>query len=164
MWTLSLHGPQAAALASDDAPSPSPAQQSASKPEDPWNLDQLFAEVDRFCGHMLALPEAANHTEFKQQLDLRGDWRPNSRSGSAAPGLRRHWSFITGSKQKLKLAQAEEFARLKARREKLDAATQAAQQREQARRMKIEERNRPLPALDGNALSRALLENLGFND
>ena len=141
MWTFSLNEPQAGALASDDSSGPPPAPPAASKPEDPWKLDRLFAELDKFSAHVLALPAAANHTELKQQLD-----------------------FITGSKQKLKLAQAEEFARLKARQDKLNATKQAAKQKEEARRKKKEERNRPLPPLDGHALARALLANLGFND
>jgi hypothetical protein len=140
MWTFSLHGPQAGTLASENGSSPPPAPPVASGSEDPWKLDRLFAEVDKFCGHALVLAAAANHTELKQQLD-----------------------FIKGSKQKLKLAQAEEFARLKARHDKLDAAKEAAKQKEEARRRKIEEPNRPLLPLDGNILARALLQNLGFN-
>ena len=137
MWTFSLHGPQAGASASENVSSPLP----ASTPEDPWKLDRLFAEVDKFCGHALVLTAAANHFELKQQLD-----------------------FIAGSKQKLKLAQAEELARLKASHDKLDALEETAKRKEAARRQKIEERNQPLPPLDGIALARALLANLGLND
>jgi hypothetical protein len=137
MWTFSLNGPQNAASVSDNGSSPSPAP----TPEDPWKLDRLFAEVDKFCGHALVLQAAANHIELKQQLD-----------------------FIVGSRQKLKLAQAEELARLKASHDKLDALEQAAKQKEAARRQKIDERNQPLPPLDGIDLARALLANLGLND
>jgi hypothetical protein len=138
MWTFSLNGPQAAALASG-ASSPSPAPPAASASEDPWKLDRLFAEVDQFSAYVLALPAAANHPDLKRQLD-----------------------FITASKEKLKLAQAEDLARQKARREKLDAAEQAARQRQEERRKKTEEMNRPGQPLDGDALAQALLKNLGF--
>ncbi len=138
MWTFSLHGLQTGALTSDKVSSPPPAP---ARPEDPWKLDRLFAELDKFCGHALVLPAAANHMELRQQLD-----------------------FIKGIQQKLLLAQAEEFAGLKARQDELDALKEAAKQKEEARRKKIEERNKPLPPLDGKALARALLVNLGFND
>lgn len=141
MWTFSLHGTQAGASASGNGPGQSPAPPASAKCADPWKLDRLFAELDKFSAHVLALPVAANHAELKQQLD-----------------------FITGSKQKLKLAQAEEFARLKSRQDKLDAAKEAATQREEARRKRAEERNTPAPPLDGNALARALLVSLGFAD
>ena len=135
MWTFSLNGPHAAAaFASGDAATPA-----ASASEDPWKLDRLFAEVDKFRGYILALPAAANHPDLKRQLD-----------------------FIASSKEKLKLAQAEDLARLKARREKLDVAEQAARQRQEDRRKKMEELNRPGQPLDGDALAQALLKNLGF--
>jgi hypothetical protein len=70
--------------------------------------------------------------------------------------------FIAGSKQKMKLAQAEDLARQKARREKLDAAGQQAKQKQEERRKKTEEMNRPGQPLDGDALAQALLKNLGF--
>jgi hypothetical protein len=138
MWTISLNGPQAGALAPGNGSSPSPAAPAPA--EDPWKLERLFAEVEKFCGHALVLAAAANHTELRQQLD-----------------------FITGSREKLKLAQTEEFARLKARLDKLDELKEAAKQKEEARQKKIEEGKTPLPPLDANALAHALLENLGFN-
>jgi hypothetical protein len=103
------------------------------------NFDKLFVELDRFCAHISAIPAAANHSELKQQLD-----------------------FIAGSKERLALAQAEGSARLKARQDSLDAQKEAAKQRTEARRKKTEERNTPLPTLDGNALRQVLLKNLGF--
>jgi hypothetical protein len=138
MWTFSLNGPQAAALASG-ASSPSPAPPADSASEDPWKLDRLFAEVNKFSAYVLALPAAANHPDLKRQLD-----------------------FITASKEKLKLAQAEDLARQKARRAELDRAEQAARQRQEERRKKTEEMNRPGQPLDGDALAQALLKNLGF--
>ena len=59
MWTFSLHGPQAGALTSENGSSPSPVvPPAASGSEDPWKLDRLFGEVDKFCGHALVLAAA----------------------------------------------------------------------------------------------------------
>jgi hypothetical protein len=44
----------------------------------------------------------------------------------------------------------------------LDAAEHAAKQRQEERRKKTEEMNRPGQPLDGDALAQALLKNLGF--
>jgi len=106
---------------------------------EPPSLDKLFAEMDKFCAHVLALPAAADHPDLKQQLD-----------------------FLAGSKQKVKLALVEQFASCQARQDKLDAEKETARQKEEIRRKKAEERNRPLPSLDGNALADALFKNLGF--
>jgi hypothetical protein len=99
----------------------------------------LFAELDKFCSHILGLPAAANHPELRRQID-----------------------FITSGKERLRLAQIEELAHRKARFEQLAAMGQVAQQREQAHRQRMEELNTPAPPLDGDALGRALLKNLGF--
>jgi hypothetical protein len=106
---------------------------------EPPNFDKLFAELDKFSAHLSAIPGAASHPELKQQLD-----------------------FLVGSQQRLTLAQAEGSARLKARQDKLEKASEEAKQAEEARRKKKEERNTPLPPLDGNALAQSLLKNLGF--
>jgi hypothetical protein len=107
---------------------------------EPPSLDKVFAELDKFCAHISALPAAANHPHLKEQLD-----------------------FMAASKQKAKLAQAEQLASLKASQDKVDAQKAAAKQKEEARQKKAEERNTPLPPLDGAALAEALLKNLGFN-
>jgi hypothetical protein len=119
-------------------PSPDP-RVSPDAPQDPLNLEKLFAELDKFCNHILGLPAAANHPELRRQID-----------------------FITSGKERLRLAQIEELAHRKARFEQLAAMGQVAQQREQAHRQRMEELNTPAPPLDGDALGRALLKNLGF--
>jgi hypothetical protein len=103
------------------------------------NFEKLFTEVDKFCAYALAQPAAANHAELKQQLD-----------------------FLADSKEKVLLAQAEAAARIKARQDKLDASREAMKKKQEARRQEAEERNKPLPPLDGNAVAHALLKNLGF--
>ena len=156
-WTFSLRPPQAGVeppVPSDSrieppvsadgrippsvSGSPSPEAKAASQ-ERTLNLDQLFDALDKFCNHIL--PAAASHPEIKQQLD-----------------------FIAASKEKLTLALAEQRAQAQARREQLANVLQGIRQKEEARRKQLEELNRPLPPLDGNALGRALLKNLGLAD
>ena len=156
-WTFSLERPQARVEppASPDgrigplvsaecrippsvSGSPSPEAKATSQ-ERTLNLDQLFDALDKFCNHFL--PAAASHPEIKQQLD-----------------------FIAASKEKLTLALAEQLAQARARREQFANALQGIRQKEEARRKQLEELTRPLPPLDGNALGRALLKNLGLAD
>src|ERR1035437_11197957 len=88
---------------------------------------------------MLALLCVVNHPDLKAQID-----------------------FIQGSKDKLRLAQAEELNRIRARLDRLAVAGEESKKRIEARRRKREELNAPLPPLDGDALGCALLKNLGF--
>lgn len=105
----------------------------------PPDLDEAFAQLDKLCAHMLGLPGAVNHPDLKAQID-----------------------FIQGSKDKLRLAQAEELNRIRARLDRLAVAGEESKKRIEARRRKREELNAPLPPLDGDALGCALLKNLGF--
>jgi Peptidase C39 family len=107
---------------------------------DPWKLDQLFVELDKFCNHVLTTPAAANTPDVKQQLD-----------------------FIAASKEKLKLAQAEELAHQKTRFEQLAQIQEVAKRAKESHLKKLEELNKPSPPLDGDALGRALLKNLGLS-
>ena len=67
------------------------------------------------------------------------------------------------SKDKLKLAQGEELVAMKRHVDRLVAQERKSKQKQETRRKREEERNAPLPPIDGNALGAALLENLGFN-
>src|SRR5208282_5491983 len=151
MWTFSLQPSQAKVAASDcsnepvspgtsNAPPPE-AKMNAASQENPLSLDSLFDALDKFCNHILSQPATANHPEIKQQLD-----------------------FIVASKEKLTLAVAEQTAQAQARREQQANLVRAAKQKNQAHRKRVEELNRPLPPLDGNALGRTLLQNLGYID
>jgi peptidase C39-like protein len=125
----------------------------AAAEENPWNVNRIFGELDKFCNLIRAMPGAEHNPDIKQQLD-----------------------FIAAGKEKLKLAQAEAIAHQRARGEQLRKMQEAAEQMEEARRQKdqayrrqeeprlqaMEGRDRPSPPLDGNALGRALLQNLGF--
>ena len=65
-------------------------------------------------------------------------------------------------REKLILAKAEERANLKAHEERMAAMSQAATKKADAHRQTMGELNKPLPPLDGNALGRDLLKNLGL--
>ncbi|HLM98354.1 MAG TPA: cysteine peptidase family C39 domain-containing protein [Bryobacteraceae bacterium] len=136
-WNFHLQPGNADATASISAPAA--ANPDAGPQKDPWNLDRVFGELDKFCKHILSLPSVANRADIKAQLD-----------------------FLQAGKEKLKLAQAEQFAHHKARAEQLTTLKTAAEVSAEAHRKKLEELKTPLPPLDGNALGRALLKNLGF--
>ena len=142
MWTFNAQaGPTAASMAGvasrPELSAGAPAV-SAAEPAQ-LNLSRLFGELDKFCNHILSLPVAAARPEIKQQID-----------------------FIIASKEKLKLAQAEALAHRQARRQQLAKMQEAAKQTEDAHRERMEELHTQSPPLDGEALRRALLKNLGF--
>jgi peptidase C39-like protein len=140
MWSFSLQPQDAGAPVSDASSSPSSAKQAAAESlEDPLNLSHVLGEVDKFCSALLSIPAAANHPDVRRQMD-----------------------FITAAKEKLKLAQVEQAASINAVQEKVAAMGQLAQQRAEAHRKRMQELNTPAPPLDGDALGRALLKNLGF--
>ena len=105
----------------------------------PLNLSKLFAEVDKFCDHILSFPGAANHPEIQQQF-----------------------AFLTGSKEQMLLAHAESAVHRKIDQARLAALEQGAKQRQDAHRKKVDELNKPFAALDGDALGRSLLKNVGL--
>ena len=155
-WNFTIEPPRAAAAPSASATAtaieasppaaPSPSQPSlAAAPSNVSSLSsvldlpKLFGELDKFCAFILSFPAAANHPEIKKQLDL-----------------------IAGSKDQLTQAVAEEEAAQNARFAQLAAIKQQTQATREAHKKKIEELNKPLSPLDGDALARALLKNLGF--
>jgi hypothetical protein len=148
-WTFILQPPEAGASASDfpngtsrpgvSSPLSPNARTTPAPADDQVDLKPLFGELDKFCSLILSLPGAANHPEIKKQVD-----------------------FIAGSKEKLRLARTESLAYRKMSREQLTKLQEEAKQRDEAHRKKIEDLNRPLPPLDGNALGHALLKNLGL--
>jgi hypothetical protein len=131
--------PKAPAGLSSPSFTMSPPPPVSPSPKDPLNLAQLFADLDKFCSQVLSIPAAANHSEIKQQLD-----------------------FLSSTKEKLILAQAEAISNRKVHEDQQAAVLQEANQRQEAHRKKMEELGKPLPPLDGDALGRALLKNLGF--
>lgn len=126
--------PPATALAAPAAPS-SP----LSPPKSTLDLTKLFTDLDAFCNQIRSIPAAASHPDVMAQLD-----------------------FISASKDKLTQAVAAEEARQSAYFAKLAAVAQAVQASKEAHQKKLEELKKPLAALDGDALARALLKNLGY--
>ncbi|MBZ5562728.1 MAG: hypothetical protein LAP13_09930 [Acidobacteriia bacterium] len=116
-------------------------QPAAAPQKDPLDFSGVFAAIEKFCSFILTIPGAADRPEIKTGLDL-----------------------IAINSQKLKLAQAEVRAHQNTHQEQVANVVQAAKQRQEAHRKKMEELKRPLPPLDPDALGRALLKNLGFTD
>jgi predicted double-glycine peptidase len=140
-WTVSLKLPHAGATAgtpTESEPSTPIKQSGASFPK-ALDVNKLFGEVDKFCTHILGIEAAANHPEIKKQLD-----------------------HIAACKQKFTLAYTEQLTlRTKSLRE-FSALANKAKEQEEANRKRMEELNTPSPPLDGNALGRTLLKNLGL--
>ncbi|MGA3189090.1 MAG: cysteine peptidase family C39 domain-containing protein [Bryobacteraceae bacterium] len=103
------------------------------------DLAKAFAELDKFCAHVLSIPAAANHPDLKAQID-----------------------FMQASKEPIRLAQIAELTAMKARLDQITAAHEESTKKAEADRKKQEELNAPPPPLDGTALGNALLKNLGF--
>jgi hypothetical protein len=116
---------------------PAPQRSSSSRAE--LDVNKLFSEIDKFCAHILGIPVAANHPEIKKQLD-----------------------HITAGKEKFALAYAEQLTRRTMRQAQLAGLAKKAEEQEKAQRKRIEDLNRPSPPLDGDALGRDLLKNLGL--
>jgi hypothetical protein len=127
-----------AGISTGDVPRAAEPQNGPSFPQ-PQNLDRVFAELDKFCAQLLTIPGAAQHAD-----------------------LNTHLKFIKTSKDKLKVAQVEELVAVKKHVDKLVAVERASKQNQEARRKKAEERNAPIPPIDGYALGKALLRSLGF--
>lgn len=116
MWTFSLQPHDH----SFDSSTPNGLRAAAPKAEeetDPWKLGRFFGELDKFSAFVAVLPALENRPELKQQL-----------------------AFIAASKERLRLAQSEELARIKAQHAKLDAKRAASRQRINALRRPIDDR------------------------
>jgi hypothetical protein len=133
VWTFDR---QTASAGTTNANAASPPEASS---EDPMKLGALFAELDKFCNHVLSLPAAVNHPDIKRNMEA-----------------------IAARKEQLKLAQVEALAHLKTHQEQMANIVQSTKEKQEAHRKKMEGINTPLPPLDGDALGRALLKNLGF--
>jgi len=99
----------------------------------------MFAEIDKFTSLILSIPAAANHPDIKKQLE-----------------------FVATSKEQFKIAHAETLARRDTVLGQIAALTEKHKQQKEAQLKKIEELKASSPPLDGDALGRALLKNLGF--
>jgi hypothetical protein len=131
MWNFAAAAPAAA----ETAPPPEKPKES----EDPYQLGNLFAELDKFCATIVALPLAAGNAEVMKHIEV-----------------------IKASKELLKQVKAQELSIQIAQMEKMKALVAKAQQAKEAHNKKVEELKTPSPSLDGNALGLALLKNLGL--
>ena len=141
VWTFSLQPQKGGVPAGNPAASSTlstPTQRSPNSRAD-LDVNKLFGEIDKFCAHILGIPAAANHPEIKRQLDR-----------------------ITAGKEKFALAYAEQLTRRTMLQGQLAELAKKAEDQENARQKSIEDLNRSSPPLDGNALGRDLLKNLGL--
>lgn len=103
------------------------------------DLEQMFAELDKFCNLVLSAPGAAEHPEVRTQID-----------------------FLQASKDTVRQAQAQALAEMRTHLDRVQAFAAESRKKAEEHRKKVAEINAPLPPLDGNALGAALLKNLGF--
>ncbi|HVP00898.1 MAG TPA: cysteine peptidase family C39 domain-containing protein [Bryobacteraceae bacterium] len=133
MWSFNEAG-------TSTADAPRPEQKAGFVLPTPPDLDQLFAEVDRFCAYLLSIPGAAEHADLNAQLNI-----------------------LKGGKERLRQAIQSELAGYQSRLDQSLEVRRRVEERAAEQRQKLEEINKPLPPLDGNALGQALLKNLGFH-
>jgi hypothetical protein len=103
------------------------------------DLAKLFGEIDKFTSQIRSMPGAANNPDIKKRLD-----------------------FIEASKEDVKVAHAADLARREAALGQITAFEEKNKKQKEEQLKKMEERNAPGPPLDGDALSDAMLKNLGF--
>jgi hypothetical protein len=139
MWSFTIE-PNKTSMADDFMPPPDPSQKNEPDQTDPWNLARLDGELEKMKAHIATLPQANN------------------------PDVVNLLGFLDMQRERLRLAQAEELANQKMRQEKLDNMRAETDARRAAHEKRKEEMNKPLEPLDGNALGRALLKNLGFTE
>jgi len=104
-----------------------------------FDVDAVCAAVDKLRAFVLGIPAAANNSLVLQQLD-----------------------YMAATKDKLRLSRAEDLANRKIRMDQIAVLAQSCKEKEEAHRKRMEELNTPSAPLDGNALGRALMKNLGF--
>ena len=106
---------------------------------EPAGLAPMFEALDKFLEYVNRMPGTAQNPELQRQLQI-----------------------LSGSKASMKLALAEAASYAQIHKDQLAAFAQAATERAEAHRKRREELTKPSAPLDGNALGRALLKNLGF--
>ena len=103
------------------------------------NFDRFFAQMDKFCAHIQSLPAAAGNPAIQRQIES-----------------------LLATKQTLLLARTEAIANEKLASDQMAKLVAESEKAAAAHQQKVDEINRPAPPLDGNALGRALMKNLGF--
>jgi hypothetical protein len=103
------------------------------------DLAKLFGEIDKFTSQIRGMPGAVDNPDIKKRLD-----------------------FIEATKADVKVAHAADLARREAALGQLAAFEENNKKQNEEQLKKMEQRNAPGPPLDGDALSAAMLKNLGF--
>ncbi len=123
-----------------DAPAVRPPMPAApSGPVRNVDLAKLFAAMDKFTGHVLSIPAAAINPDIRKQLE-----------------------FVAASKEKFRAAHAAEMARRTAVVAQITTLAEKHKQQKEAQLKKMQELDAPPAPLDGNAIGRDLLRNLGI--
>jgi hypothetical protein len=115
-------------------PVPSATQGAAS-----LNFDKFFAQMDRFCELIMGLPGAASNAPLVKQIE-----------------------YLKGTQQSLQLARVEAIASEKLAFDQMARMAEDARKGVDAHQARVDALNKPSDPLDGNALGRALMSNLGF--
>lgn len=105
----------------------------------PASLDQVFEALDKFVDQVNNIPGVAGNADLKPHLDV-----------------------LIGGKAAMLAALAEVAANDKIHKGQMAAFVQAAEERREAHGKKMAEVNKTAQSLDGEALGKALLKNLGF--
>jgi hypothetical protein len=132
-WSFSIDGSAGTSVPEPDAE----AAQDVKK--EPLSMAAAFAELNKFCDHILSIPAAAQNPEIRKQLDT-----------------------LAVVKEQLVLSRAEALFHLKVQEERMATLKETAKAGEEAHRQKMDAANQPPPRLDGGALAAALMKNLGF--
>ena len=128
-----LYAPEGAESGEEAAPA-SPADE-----QDPFQLMPVFAEIDKFITQVVGIPGLANHAEIRRQLDL-----------------------MAARKMDLKLAMTEAVTNRALVKDRWSKLQEMTRRNAEASRQRQEQAARAIEPLDGNALGRALMKNLGF--
>jgi hypothetical protein len=139
MWNLDSHlEPPAGTLEVE------PAEPGAVPDEifrEPPSLNQAFEAVDKLVDHIKNLPGVLENADIRMQLDILG-----------------------GGKAKLKQALAEAAIHVRSYQGQMAGFVQAGEERREAHRKRVAEVSKQGEPLDGVALGKALLKNLGFTN
>jgi hypothetical protein len=108
---------------------------------DPWDLNRLFEQLEKFTAFIASVPVAASHPDVIKQMNV-----------------------IKTSQEQLKLAQTEQRVHYETRLAEVNQLANNVQLKEEALLKKKEEIEKPAPPLDGMALGQALLKDLGFQE
>ena len=139
MWNFDSHlEPAGAGVAAANGPGDQPASAFSAEPE---SINRMYEELDKFVEQIKSIPGSAGNADIKQQLDI-----------------------LTGSKAKLKQAVAEASLLGQTHQASVAVFVEAASQRAEAHRKRVAEVTRQAEPLDGVALGKALLKNLGFTN